>query len=597
MESPERTPPADPQDRLDSWKEIAAYLDRDVRTVQRWEKGEGLPVHRHLHDRQGSIFAFKGELEAWRLGRSLPPEPGPATPPPAVPAPAGSPPDPPAAKDGKGRRPWLRRALLASVLLAGSALVVFRSDLGRGARVPSVAVLPFANLSGDARQEYLSEGLTEELVTQLGRQEGDRSRVVAVRPLRGGGKDARRPRQVAAELGVDFLLEGSVRRAGDRVRVAVHLVRARDEAHLWDESYDRDMGDLLGLQREVAEAIAAGIGQKLPHPGARSPRPVRPEAYEAYLRGRFHWNRRTPGDLLQALDAFGRAAALDPGYAPIHVGIADCYALLGSAELGALPPTEALPLAKAEALKALALDEGLAEAHASLAHIHLVYDWDLPAAEREFHRALALNPGSPTAHQWFALLLLVTGRGEAALAELRKAEALDPRSPVLQAALAEAAYFGRRFEAAEAHARRALDLDPAFMLGRVNLGRALVMLGRHDEAIQVFQTAREVSGQAPGLTMFLGWAWAGKGDAGRARELLAELERPPRTGARPRYIPAVYPAALHGALKEPDATFAHLDRALGERCEYLIYLGQEPMADPLRGDPRFAALVKAVGLP
>ena len=597
--------------RLESWKEIAAYLDRDVRTVQRWEKVEGLPVHRHLHDKQGSVFALCAEVDAWLAGRRLPAigngaeaghgrsasEPAGVDPPvpEALPIEATGPdlPSYPAAEpSGRSRiGPRILWVLLGLLLAAGTWAVARR--LGRVRAGPTLAVLPFVNLGEEKNQEYFSDGFTEELITQLGQQQGEGARVVALRSALGYRNTEKRPRQIAQELGVDYLLQGSVRRAGDRVRVTAHLVRGQDETHVWDHSYDRDVRDVLMLQRDVADAIAGGISLKL-EPGRPQPKPVVPEAYVAYLKGRFLWNKRTPQDLYRALEQFQAAARLDPAFAPTQVGIADCYALLGSAEMGTMAPREAMPLAKQAVLAALALDPSLAEAHASLGHIRLIYEWDWDGAEESFRRAIELNPGYATAHQWYALYLNARGRSVDALAELRTAEELDPLSPAVKSAVAEAHYFARRFDEAAAASRKALELDPNFILGYLNLGRALEMQGRHDEAITALRQGWELSGRAPGMTLFLGYAYAAKGNRRRAEEMLDLLRHPPDFGGKPLYVPALYLAGVQGGLGDREGEFQSLQKALDERCEYLIYLEREPMADPIRRDPRFKALLKAV---
>ncbi|WP_243304961.1 tetratricopeptide repeat protein [Geothrix oryzisoli] len=598
--------------RLESWKEIAAYLDRDVRTVQRWEKLEGLPVHRHLHDKQGSVFALRSEVDVWLDGRRLPPAngngpevevglPGPGL---ALEEPAGleavpeeraaaepSVPVPPALRGRSSAGPLALWSLLAVLLAGGTWMVAHRVVRSRPG--PALAVLPFVNLGEEKNQEFFSDGFTEELITQLGQQQGEGARVVALRSALGYRNTPKRPRQIARELGVDYLLQGSVRRAGDRVRVTAHLVRGDDETYVWDHSYDRDVRDVLVLQREVADAIAGGINLRL-DPGRTHPRAVKPEAYAAYLKGRFFWNRRTPQDLYRALEQFQVAVRLDPTFAPTHVGIADCYALLGSAEMGAMAPKEAMPLAKQAVMAALTLDPSLAEAHASLGHIRLIYDWDWEGAEASFRRAIELNPGYATAHQWYALYLNARGRSEDALEELGKAEQLDPLSPAVKSALAEAHYFARRYGEAAAASQKALELDPHFILGYLNLGRALEMQGRYDEAITALHQGWELSGRAPGMTLFLGHAYAAKGDRRRAEEMLDLLRHPPDFGGRPLYVPALFLAGIQGGLGDREGELQSLRRALDERCEYLIYLEREPMADPIRKDPRFKALLKAV---
>lgn len=577
--------------RLGSWKEIAFHLDRDVRTVQRWEKTEGLPVHRHQHDRQGSVYAFRGELDAWREARQAP-----AGEPVAPPAGAAEREEPllrpaPAPRSLGGR---LRILGLAAVLAAASGLLLVR--FGRPARGPaSVAVLPFANLSGDASQDYFSDGITEELITQLGRLQRSDAHIVALGSALSYKRTQKPLRQIAGELGVAYVMEGTVRRAGDRVRISVHLVRGRDETHVWDQSYDCDVVDSLALQSEVAGSITTALAERIGQAPARSIGRPRPEALEAYLRGRFFWNKRTPADLQKALACFQQATALDGGYAPAFVGLADCYALLGSAEMGALAPNEAMPRAREAVLKALALDPGLAEAHATLAHLKLVYDWDWPGAEQSFRRAILLNPDCVTAHQWFALYYNALGRAGQALAEVRKAEQLDPLSPIVKTALAETCYFARRYPEAEAAARAALELDPGFLLGWVNLGRALEQQGRFREAAAGLEPVWLASGRPPGLTMLLGHIYARAGDPARARRMLDELRSPPERQGRPPYVPAIYFAALYSGLGDREAALSSLGQAIQERCEYLVYLARDPMADALRRDPGFAPLIRKLG--
>jgi len=605
------------EELLESWKEIASFLNRDIRTVQRWEKVEGLPIHRHVHDKLGSVYAYRAELERWKQGRraSLPPEAA-ETADPVAPeeglsaeaAPDSGPHDPPpapATKDDmprhegdpvlRRRRSWLRTALLT----AGVVLLVWTTWHALKSSSPqrgSIAVLPFANLSGDPGQEYFSDGMTEEIITQLNKQQVGGPRIVALGSSLWYRNTPKPPRQIAAELRVEYLLEGTVRRSGDRVRISVHLLRGKDETHLWDESYDSEVRDILSVQRAVAENVAGNINQRLGPAAARTPRQVNERAYETYLKGRFFWNKRDPASLLKALHFFEEAAAIDGSYAPTYVGLADCYTLLGSVEMGAMAPNEAMPLAKAAVGKALALDPELAEAHASLAHLKLIYDWDWAGAEREFHRAIQLNPGSPTAHQWFALYHNALGQTDEALTELHQAERLNPLSPTVMTAFAETYYFARRYEEAEGAARAALEMEPTFLLGQVNLGRALEKQGRYPEAVDILKRGWLGSGKGPGMAMLLGYTYARQGNTAKAREMLQELHHPPLYGGKPLYVPALYFAAVHNGLGETDETFQRLDQAVGERCEYLIYLWQDPMADPLRQDPRFRKLLQAVGL-
>ena len=523
--------------RLDSWKEIATYLKRDVRTVQRWERHERLPVHRKIHGKLGSVYAFKPELDAW----------------------------------------WNadRRA-------AGAAAADER---------PRLAVLPLRNLSGDPGQEYFSDGLTEELIAQLSRVDPARLAVVARSSVARCLAAGRGTRQIERELGAGYVLDGSVRRSSDRVRVSVQLVRTRDESHVWAGTYDRDLRDILALQRELAHAVTAGISAKVAASERRPIGPVDPETYSAYLMGRHLWNGRTIEGVFKAIEQFERAVARTPGYAPALAGLADCHAVLANPELGVLPPAEAMPRAKAAAERALAIDPALGEAHASLGFVCLWFDWDWPAAQTAFARAIELRPDYASARQWHAALLGTLGRMEEAVAELRRALELDPLSNVLRVELSSLHYFERDYEAAVRHAREALELDPGFVLAYFNLGRALLQQGRGREALTELERGHALAPELPAMTMALGHGYAAAGrraDALKAIEALARL-------ARKRYVPAFHTAAIHAALGDREKTFAWLAKARDERCAYLVHLPKEPAADPYRGDPRFAQIVPRVG--
>ncbi|HLO68485.1 MAG TPA: tetratricopeptide repeat protein [Holophaga sp.] len=584
-----------PEDRLESWKEIAAFLRRDVRTVQRWEKAEGLPVHRHFHDKQGSVFALRSELERWQASRVRVPEEEPAV--------SGEPSLEPEAeevpKDDKGRRlPWRGWVLgLAGTLLlalGGWAAWRFLAPVDRGI---VLAVMPFENLDGSGVDDFFTDGLTEELITQLRRQLPPGVRILAMGSTRPYKRSPKRIGQIARELGATQLFLGRVRRSEDHVRITAHLVKGRDETEGWSEVFDAPVGDALAIQAQVAEHLARSLSLALRPSGTRSHPTPSQAAAEPFMKGRFFFGRRTPLDLFKALAFYQEALRLDPAYAPAHVGVANCLALLGSAEMGAMAPAQAMPAARAALERALVLDPDLAEAHATLAYIKLIHDWDWPGSEAEFRRAIHLDPNLATAHQWYALLLSVLGRSQEALVELARAEAVDPLSPVVKTALSECHYFARDFDRAETAARAAMELDPAFMLAHVNLGRARAQKGDLAGAARIFKAAWEQSGRGPGLAMLLGHTYARMGDRARAQEMLEALRHPPVYGGRPLPVPSLYFAAIHAALKEREATFRYLDRALDERCEYLVYLRRDPMADELRQDPRFRALMGKVGLP
>ncbi len=505
---------------------------------------------------------------------------------------------PPAAR----LRPSARRALVIAAVLSSAALVAHWVGGRPRARTPpgrrlTLAVLPFDNLSGDADQEYLSDGLTEEMITQLGRLEPDRLRVTArssTWKYKHADRDIDRLRQ---DLGADYVLEGSLRRAGERVRVTAQLIQAVDQTHVWAETYERDLGDVLVLESEVARAVARAIALTLtPDAQARlaSARSVRGESYQDYLRGRYFFNRKTEVALKQALGYFQRAVAADPGYAPAYTGLADCYWSLGaSATVGGLPPRQTMPEAKAAALKALEIDGTLAEAHSSLAMVHLLYDWDLAASEKEFRRALELDPDYTTAHHWYSHTLIVLGRTEESLAESKRALELEPLHLVIGGHLGWHYLYARQYDQAIEQFRKTLELDPAFPQSQRYAAWAYLQKGMHQEAIASLRAALGLRGRNPAVEGELGHAL---GVAGQRAEALAMLEGL-RQLSSTRYVSPYSVALVHCGLGDRDQALAWLEKAYIERSDYMPYLNREPMLDGLRSDPRFAALVRRVGLP
>jgi TolB-like protein/DNA-binding winged helix-turn-helix (wHTH) protein/Tfp pilus assembly protein PilF len=505
---------------------------------------------------------------------------------------------PPAAR----LRSSARRALVIAALLSSAALVAYwvggrpRPRTPPGQRL-TLAVLPFDNLSGDADQEYLSDGLTEETITQLGRLEPDRLRVTArssTWKYKHADRDIDRLRR---ELGADYVLEGSLRRAGERVRVTAQLIQAVDQTHVWAETYERDLGDVLVLESEVARAVARAIALTLtPDAQARlaSARSVRPESYQDYLRGRYFFNRKTEAALRQALGYFQRAVAADPGYAPAYTGLADCYWSLGaSSTVGGLPPRQAMPEAKAAALKALQIDGTLAEAHNSLAMVHLLYDWDLAASEKEFRRALDLDPDYTTAHHLYSHTLIVLGRTDESLAESKRALELEPLNLAIGGHLGWHYLYARQYDQAIEQIRKTLELDPAFPQTQRYAAWAYLQKGMRQEAIASLRAALGRLGRNPEVEGELGHAL---GVAGRRAEALAMLEGL-RQLSSTRYVSPYSVALVHAGLGDRDQALAWLDKAYAERSDYMPYLKLEPMLDSLGSDPRFAALVRRVGLP
>jgi TolB-like protein/Tfp pilus assembly protein PilF len=491
---------------------------------------------------------------------------------------------------------WLAAAGLA-LLLGSWALDVggLRRRLKGGGASPSIqslAVLPLEDLSPTPAEEYFADGMTEALLTDLARIGSIRviSRTSVMRY-----KGARRPLpEIARELGVDAVVEGSVLRSGDRVRITAQLIEARTDRHLWAESYERDAHDVLALQREIARSVAAAIRVRLTEPaqaGLRPRPPVDPEAYREYLQGRFHWNKRNEAALRRAISHFERAIRIDPSFALAYAGMGDCYVLLPVGGLGGAPPLEALPQAHAAATKALEIDEGLAEAHATLAYERM-YSWDWRTSEREFRRALELNPNYATGHFWFAAHLAARGRLQDALAHAREAQKLDPVSPIVAAGVAWMHHLARDFDGEAEQARRSLELDPNFMIGFFRLGLGLAHRGRYPEATEALRSAVRLSGESPGLVAELGYVSARAGDATAAREAITALEK-----ASPRrYISPYYLALVHLGLGEKEAAWRWLEKAYEERAWGLTFLKVEPALDPLRDDPRFAGLTRRIGL-
>jgi TolB-like protein/DNA-binding winged helix-turn-helix (wHTH) protein/Tfp pilus assembly protein PilF len=460
-----------------------------------------------------------------------------------------------------------------------------------------LAVLPFENLSGDPQQEYFSDGLTEEMITQLGSLNPQRLGVIARTSAMKYRNTDKGVGQIGRELAVDYVLEGSVRREGNRVRVSAQLIQVKDQTHLWADSYERDLRDVLVLQSDVARAIAREIEIKLtPQQQARhaGTRPIDPEAYELYLQGRYFWNKRTEEGFKKAIEYFTAAIRKDANYGQAYAGLADSYALLGSIASTTLPRREAMPKARAAALKALELDDTLAEAHTSLAFVRMHYDWDWPGAEREFARAIGLNPGYATAHHWYAYDLVARGRTDEALREVRRAQEIDPLSTIISADLGEILCYARRDDEAIEQARRTLKADPNFVLAHRVLAWAYQRKHMYAESIAVLERASTLPGAtSAGVLPFLGHVYAMAGQRDDARKVLGQLERK----SRERCGEGFGLVAVYAGLGDKDQAFACLEKAYQEREGTLILLNVLPPLDPLRSDPRFADLLRRVGLP
>jgi serine/threonine-protein kinase len=455
----------------------------------------------------------------------------------------------------------------------------------------SIAVLPFADMSPGRDQEYFCDGLAEELINALAQIPGLR---VAARTSAFQFKDkAVNVETVGRDLKVNNILEGSVRKAGNRLRITAQLVKASDGYHLWSQRYDRDLEDVFAVQDEITRTIVDTL--KLELAGGR-PRLVRcacddVETYNLYLKGRYHWNRRTEESVRKAIECFEQAIERDPGYALPYVGIADSLFVL--ANYGPMAPREAYPEAEAAARKALELDDTLAEAHASLAQILYQWKWDWPAAEREFKRALELNPSYLTAHHWYSMFLAGMERYDEALAEIRRAQELDPLSPVIGTVVAVTLYGMRRYDEALREARKVIELDPTFPVSHEVVGTILLTLGEPREAVAALRQAAALS-PISRVIGTLGEAYAFAGMTQEAHDVLAELEERRGRGA----AGLSHLALVHMGLGDLDRAFECLEQAVEEReGGILLDLVSVPEFDPLRSDPRFDDLLRRIGLP
>lgn len=494
------------------------------------------------------------------------------------------------------RRLWSARgvsATLVLVLILGTIAVwTFRSRGRATMGIRSLVVLPLDNLSGEASQDYFADGMTDELITDL-------AQISALRVISRTSamvyKGAHKPLpQIARELNVDAVVEGTVLRSGDQVRITAQLIQAPDDKHLWAESYEGNVRDTLALQNKVAAAIAEQIRIKLnPHEQAalNNVKVVNPEAYESYLKGRFFWNKRTANGLKVALAYFNQATGEDPKYAQAYSGLADTYALLGDWQYGVMTPKEALPKAKAAAMKALELDDSLSEAHNSLAFCLDGFDWDFETAGKEFRRAIELNSGYATAHHWYAWHLSLVGRNSEAIAEMRKAENLDPLSLIINADLAELLLIAHLPDESIRQSRKTIEMDPNFALVHNQLAQGYLEKHMFGEAIAEIQKAIQLSGGSPTCTANLARTYAASGKTAAAERLLNDLKKSSASGD-PHSAEI---AMIYAALGNNDQAIAWLEKSYEERFNPGVLL--RPGFDPLRSDARFLDLVRRIGLP
>jgi len=491
-------------------------------------------------------------------------------------------------------RPVLRvisaSALVLSLLII--FVLLFRSRGRAPTGIRSLAVLPLENLSADASQNYFADGMTDELITDL-------AQISALRVISRTSvmvyKGARKPLpQIARELNVDAVVEGTVLRSGDQVRITAQLIEASTDKHLWSQSYEGELRDTLALQNKVARAIADQIRINLtPQEQAalKNVKVVNPQAYESFLKGRYFWNKRTADGLKVALAYFNQAIEEDPKYAEAYSGLADTYALLGDWQYAVMTPKEAFPKAKAAAINAVELDSTLGEAHNSLAFVLDGFDWDFNSAGNEFRRAIELNPGYATAHHWYAWHLSLLGRYDEAIAEMRKAENLDPLSLIINADLAELLVLAHSYDESIQQSRKTIEMDPNFALAHNQLAQAYLQKHMYAEAVAELQKAVQISGGSPTCIANLARVYVVSGKRSEALELLSELKK----RSNPGYSNASEIAIVYASLGDNNQAMNWLEKGYEERFNPGVLL--RPGFDPLRSDSRFQSLVHRIGLP
>ncbi|HWR14716.1 MAG TPA: tetratricopeptide repeat protein [Terriglobales bacterium] len=491
-----------------------------------------------------------------------------------------------------GRVSWLRTAVVLLVVASAVLALTMYERKTQPARIQSLAVLPFESLSSEKSQDYFADGMTDQLIADLGQISAlrviSRTSVMAY-------KNAHKPLpQIARELNVDAVVEGTVLRSGDRVRITAQLIEAAHDGHLWSKSYEGQLKDTLELQSSVARAIADQIDIKVA-PQERKAlehvRPVDPEAYVSYLKGRFFWNKRTAESLRTALAYFNEAIEEDPTYAQAYSGLADTYALLGDWQYAVMTPKDALPKAKAAAMKALELDNSSGEAHTSLAFCLRSFDWNFEAAEKEFQEAIELSPGYATAHHWYAWHLAIRHRYDEAIVEMKKALSLDPLSLVINADLAELLEIAHRYDEAVRQSQKTIEMDPHFGLAHNHLAQAYLGQKAYAKAIDELKQAVELSKGSPTCISNLARAYAASGNRTEALKLLQQL----KASAAESNSHGSEIAMIYASLGDNDQAMQWLERAYSERFNPGVLL--RPGFDPLRLDRRFQSLVHRVGLP
>jgi TolB-like protein/DNA-binding winged helix-turn-helix (wHTH) protein/Flp pilus assembly protein TadD len=507
-------------------------------------------------------------------------------------------------------RPRLQLLVVAAILVpAGAALVsnlagsrdrlfaLFRSTKNASVAVASspkpprsIVVLPLQNLSNNPTEDYFADGMTDELTTDLA-QFGSLRVISRTSAMRYKGANKTAP-EIGRELGVDTLIEGTVQRVANRVRIRIQLIDSASDRHLWARSYDHELKDVLVLQssaaRDIAEEVQGKVSQKTDL-AAVNLRPVQPDAYEAYLKARYFWNKRSEEGLKKSIDYFEQAISQDPKFAAAYAGLADSYSILGS---DVLPAKVASAKAHDAANKALELDPTIAEGHAELALVAFYYDWDWTRAEQEFRRAIELNPNYATAHHWYSYYLSAMGRFPEAMAEASRAQQIDPLSLSANTTVVGRARDLGEYSYAIDLSRRALEMDPNFVPAHIALGSIYEVQGIWTQAIREYQKAVELSHNSPSALASLGHAYGVAGRQNEARVILASL----REASKKRYVSAFDMAVVFAGIRDSDGAFQWLEKAYAERESQMAFLNVTRRLDPVRSDPRFADLLHRMGL-
>ena len=593
-------PPPQNEPRLESWGEIATHLRRDIRTAQRWEKEFGLPVRRLTIGKHAQVYAYRSELDRWMLERQPKPEPDEVN---------GENKEIERGEDLDGedsherpeagrREQWLKigKYFAAAVIVVAAVagiprLVGYAHDYFYGpASKILLFVRPLVNQSLEPDQQKFVNGLTDELITQIGKLDPKRLGVFA--PTTAMEMASKSIPEIKRGLGAGYVLEGSARREGDQLRIDLALVDTKDQTPVWTNSYTGDVRHILQLQDQISADVAKQMRVTLPAgAGIReTKRDVEPAVYEASVRGRLYWLDR---DIGRSLIAYQQALHDDPKYAPALAGLATTYLLMGQAPNDALKQEESVPKARDAANQALAIDPKLGDPYCVLANIALTYDHDLGAAERLYKKAIEVDPSNVTAHEWYATYLMVTNQMKGAEAEMNRAREIDPASPLVNSALAEVKYYQRDYDGSITQAWKTLQEHPGYPYAELWMAWSYREKKMYAESIEILRGAARQSNNNPAFLAQYGHALAVSGDKAGAQQVLAQL----RSLSASRYIPEIYVAEIYLGLGDKEQTLNWLEKAFKSRNDRLVYLAVDPIADPLRNEPRFKELLKRIGLP